>query len=138
MVDKISFDLNNPPLFDLNKLFSIDALVNLKVCGAPTDFYEVIHRLPDKIYSKGSIFVVVDELGLPLDTRAESYDKFENEIARLNRGQIVGRPATQKVACPNVIIPENELTLLTILNTIREYSTIEDIVDVKCSYRNMW
>lgn len=137
MVDKISFDLNNPPAFDLNKLFSIDALVNIKVQGAPTDFYEVIHRLPNEIYSKGSIFVVESELGLPLDTCAERYDKFEREIARLNRGQIVERPVTQPVACLNVIIPENELTLLTILNTIREYSTIKDIADVKYFYRNM-
>lgn len=136
MVDEISFDLNNPPAFDLNRLFSIDALVSIKVQGISADFYEVIHRLPNEIYSKGSIFVVASELGLPRDTRAERYNKFEREIAGLNRGQIVKRPATQPAACLNVIIPENELTLLTILNTIREYSTIEDIADVKLSYRN--
>ncbi len=136
MISEICFDLNNPPTFDLTKLFSIGALIGVEVQGIPTDVYEVIHRLPFEAYSKGGIFVIGSELGLPRDTRVERYNQFEMEIAKLNRGQIVERPATQNVACLSVIIPEKELTIVTILNAIKEYCAIKDVLDVKSSYRN--
>lgn len=125
------FDLNNPPNFDLDKLFSIDALVRIGTQGSYYDYYQVIHRLPFEDYSKGGIFVLPDELGPPFDTRRERYEAFEKKIAELNEGDLVERP---KIGT-NIIIPKNELTVPSILDTIRRYSTIENVFEVISSYR---
>ena len=135
MTTEIKFDLNNPPDFNQLKLFSIDANVT-KAQGTSEDWYFVIHRLPFGNYSKGAIFVVGVEFGLPFESERERHEEFEGNISQLFGGAVVEhRRGRGGYSTTNIIVPQTELTTATILQNIGKYNSIDKVLSVVPSYR---
>ncbi len=135
MTANIKFDLNNPPVFNQLKLFSIDVDVT-KVQGTSEDWYFVTHRLPFGNYSQGAIFVVGIEFGLPFESERERHEEFERNISHLFDGAVIEpRRVSSGYSTNNVIVPQTELTTATILQNIRKYNFIDKVLRVVPSYR---
>lgn len=135
MTIQIKLDLNNPPDFNQLKLFSIDALVDIKVRGTWVDSYFIVHRLPFGNYSKGGIFVIPDELGPPFESQHERHREFERNISQLFDGIAVEHRRAHTGYSTNIIVPQTELTTATILQNIGKYNSMDKALSVVPSYR---